>query len=65
MDKVLVRSHKYDGKYVALKSEVDNTIVGSGSTPEEALNDAKGKGVSNPFILFVPDKDLVHIYNVN
>jgi len=62
MNKVLVNSNKYDGKYVALKSAEDNTIVGAGNTPEEALNEAKEKGISNPFILYVPDKDLVHIY---
>jgi transketolase C-terminal domain/subunit len=65
MDKVLINSNKYDGKYVALKDAEDTTIVGSGNTPEEALNEAKSNGISNPFILYVPDKDLVHIYYVS
>lgn len=61
MQKILVKSNKYDAKYVALKSAEDNTIVGSGKPPKEALNKAKEKGISNPFILYVPDKDLVLI----
>jgi hypothetical protein len=65
MEKVLVNSNKYDGQYVAIVSAEDNTIVGSGSTPEEALNQAKKKGIKAPFILYVPDKDVVHIYYVS
>ncbi|MCK4419734.1 succinyl-CoA synthetase subunit alpha [Candidatus Aerophobetes bacterium] len=62
MEKVLVNSDKYNGQYVAMVSVEDNTIVGSGNTPEEALKDARKKGIQNPFLLYVPDKDLVHIY---
>jgi hypothetical protein len=62
MARVLVNSDKYNGQYVAIKSAEDNTIISSGNTPEEALNKAKEKGIINPFLLYVPDKDLVHIY---
>lgn len=62
MQKVMVNSHKYDGQYVALVSVEDNTIVGAGDTPEEALNEAREKGVQAPFLLYVPEKDIVHIY---
>ncbi|MDP2922515.1 MAG: DUF5678 domain-containing protein [Candidatus Omnitrophota bacterium] len=65
MEKVLVNSHKYDGKYVAIKDPSDYTIVGSGDTPEEALKEAKKKGFEAPFLLYVPDKDTVHIYYVD
>ena len=65
MEKVLVNSNKYNGQYVAIASVEDNTIVGSGETPEEALNQAKEKGVQKPFLLYIPDKDLVHIYYVD
>ncbi|UCD85418.1 MAG: hypothetical protein JSU92_04280, partial [Deltaproteobacteria bacterium] len=57
-----VNSNKYNGQYVAMASAEDNTIVGSGNTPEEAINEARKKGFQNPFLLYVPDKDLVHIY---
>ncbi len=62
MEKILVNSNKYDGQYVAMVSAEDNTIVGSGNTPEEAINEARKKGIQNPFLLYVPDKNLVHIY---
>lgn len=62
MEKVLVNSDKYNGQYVAIISADDNTIVGSGNTPDEALSEAQKKGIQNTFILYVPDKDLVHIY---
>ncbi|MBU4305839.1 MAG: hypothetical protein KJ893_09540 [Candidatus Omnitrophica bacterium] len=62
MEKVLVNSNKYNGQYVAIKSATDSTIAGSGNTPEEALNEAIKKGVKNPFLLYVPEEGLVHIY---
>jgi len=62
MEKILVNSNKYDGQYVAMVSADDNTIVGSGNTPEEAINEARKNGIQNPFLLYVPDKNLVHIY---
>ncbi len=65
MEKVLVKSDKYCGQYVAMKSVDDNTIVGVGNTPDEALNEAREKGIQAPFLLYVPDKDMVHIYYAN
>jgi hypothetical protein len=62
MDKVMVNSYKYNGQYVAIKSAQDNTVIGSGTTPEEALNDAKEKGITDPFLLYIPEENLVHIY---
>lgn len=64
MEKILVKSDQYNGQYVALVSPDDNTIVGYGDFPEEALNKAREKGIRNPFLLYVPKKDLVHIYHV-
>ncbi len=65
MEKILVNSENYYGKYVAIKTADDNTIVGEGVTPQEALNKAKKNGFINPFLLYVPNKNLVHIYYVN
>ena len=62
MEKVLVNSDKYNGKYVAMVSAEDNTIIGAGNSPEEALKAAEDKGVKNPFLFFVPADDSVHIY---
>ena len=62
--KILVNSDKYNGQYVAIKNAEDNTIVGKGATPEKALNEARQKGFKNPFIVYIPNKNLVHIYYV-
>ena len=64
METVLINSDKYSGKYVAIKSVEDHTIVGAGNTPDKALKQAKNKGIPNPFLLYVPDKDIVQIYHV-
>ena len=65
MEKILVNSDNYNGLYVALKSPDDTTIVGSGKTPEDAIKDAEKKNINNPFILYVPDEEAVHIYYVS
>lgn len=64
MSKVLVSSDKYNGKYVAVKSANDNTVVGSGDTPEQALKKAAKAGTKKPFLFYVPDEASVHIYYV-
>jgi NADPH-dependent glutamate synthase beta subunit-like oxidoreductase len=65
MERLMVNSNKYNGQYVAMVSIEDNIIIGHGDTPEEALKKAREKGVQNPFLLYVPDEDLAHIYYVN
>ena len=62
MEKVLVTTDEFNGRYVAMKSFNDNTIVGVGDDPEEALRDAEAKGFKNPILLYIPEKDIVHIY---
>lgn len=64
MEKVLLSTNKYNGCYVAMISLEDNTIVGTGKDPEEALKQAEEKGCQDPYLLYVPDKESVHIYNV-
>ena len=61
MDKVLINNNQYAGKYIAISNLKDTKIIGSGKDPEEALNEARKKKVPNPFILYVPDKDMVQI----
>lgn len=62
MEKVLVTTDEFNGRYVAMKNFDDNTIVGVGDDPEEALRDAEAKGFKNPILLYIPEKDIVHIY---
>jgi len=44
MEKVLVTTNEFNGRYVAMKSFDDNSIVGVGDDPEKALKDAEAKG---------------------
>lgn len=62
MEKVLVTTDEYNGRYVALKSFDDNTIVGVGDNPEQAMKEAESKGFKNPVLIYIPEKDIVHIY---
>ncbi len=44
-----------------MKSIDHYTIVGSGETPSEALEEARKKGIQNLFLLYVPDRDVINI----
>ncbi len=46
---------KYKGLWVALKDD-EVTIVGSGKTLKQALNQAKKSGYPEPIMMRVPDK---------
>ncbi len=65
MEKVMVSTDEYNGRYVAMKSFDDHTIVGVGDDPESALKNAKSKGYKEPVLLYIPEKELVHIYGGN
>jgi hypothetical protein len=45
---------KYKGLWVALSEDDNETVVGSGATAKEALDQAQGKGFINAAITFVP-----------
>jgi hypothetical protein len=62
MERVLVKTDEYNGRYVAMKSFDDPTIVGVGDDPDTALKDAVSKGYSDPVFLYIPEKEIVHIY---
>jgi hypothetical protein len=62
MERILVTTDEFNGRYVAMKSVDDNTIVGVGEDPEKALKDAEANGFKSPVLLYIPEKDLVHIY---
>lgn len=64
MEKILINTDQFNGQYVAMRSFDDNTVVGVGDNPEKAINDAKEKGVKDPVLLYIPEKDIVHIYPI-
>lgn len=55
---LLVKDDKYEGKYVALLSVIDHTIVAEGHDPNAVVTAAKKAGFEHPFLLFVPDKKM-------
>ena len=62
MEKVLVNTDEYNGRYVAMKSFDDHTVVGVGDDPETAMKEAISKGYINPVLVYIPEKEVVHIY---
>lgn len=62
MEQTLLQTDKYNGQYVAMKSFEDYTIVGVGDGPDDALRDARSHGYENPVLLYIPEKEVVHIY---
>ena len=62
MEKVLIKTDEYNGRYVAMKSFDDPTVVGAGDDPATSLKDAASKGYDDPVLLYVPEKEAVLIY---
>lgn len=62
MAKVLLKTNKYNGKYVAIKSIIDSKVVGSGKNPATALRQASAKGFKDPVLVYVPKEGIVQIY---
>jgi hypothetical protein len=61
-DTHLLQTDKFNGRYVAMKSPKDHTVIASGSTPSEALENARKQNVENPILVYVPAEESVHIY---
>ncbi len=53
---------KYGGKYVALQSYTNKDAISFGTNPVEVYEEAKKKGVTDPVLFYVPEKDSIHIY---
>lgn len=65
MQNVLISDEKYSGKYVIIKSLDDPLIISSGSDPKAVYDEAARKGYKEFLLLFVPEKELVHIYETS
>ncbi|MBA7645369.1 hypothetical protein ES703_53124 [subsurface metagenome] len=64
MEKVLLQEKKYKGKYVALRSASDKTVIAEGDDPSTVRKRASKKGVEEPLIFFVsePDTEVGRVY---
>lgn len=61
-EKILIKTDEYNGRYVAMMSFDDPTVVGVGDDPATALGDAASKGYGDPVLLYIPEKETVFIY---
>lgn len=61
-EQVLVKETGHEGKYVALRSFEDNSIVTSGDDPVEVFRAAKSQGVESPVLFFVNKGDVTYLY---
>ena len=62
MGMTMVKTDEYNGRYVAMKGFEDHTVIGVGDDPEAAIKDALAKGYKEPVLLYIPEKEMVHIY---
>ncbi len=61
-DQVLISEEGYEGKYVALRSMSDRTVIASGDDPETVMKEAREHGVDDPVVFFVPSHDITLVY---
>lgn len=59
---LLIDSEKYQGKYVALRSYTDNTVVAFGDKPEKVIDAAVEAGTEQPVIVYIPKHDMTYVY---
>lgn len=61
-EQVLITEEGYAGKYVALRSLVDRSVVAFGDDPKTVMEKARQKGCSEPVIFFVPQRGISLVY---
>lgn len=59
---VLVTDRRYEGKYVAMASFASRKVIASGDNPASVVERAQKKGVTSPVLVFIPKKNVTHIY---
>ena len=59
---VLVTDKKYNGKYVAMQSFNDKTVVASGKDPAKVMASAIKKGMVAPVLVYIPEENQVSVY---
>jgi len=67
MDNVLLSAsdaEKYGGQYIAIASMVNREVISSGKDPGEVLDEASRRGIPNPILVFVPEKDAVLLFHL-
>lgn len=62
MGQVLIKSAKYNGRYIAISDLSKKRVIAYGKDPKEAYDGAVKKGHRNPLILYIPTKGMAQIY---
>lgn len=63
MNNVLLKDgNKYSGNYVATKSFSDRAVINYGKDLSSVYNEAVKRGIVNPVVFYVPEKNMVQIY---
>ncbi len=55
-------SETYSGQYVATKSFVDKEVICHGDDPVKVSTEAKEKGIDDPVVFYIPQRDVIQIY---
>ena len=61
-EQVLIAEEGYEGKYVALRSFLDRSVIASGNDPKIVMAQAHEQGINNPVLFFVPEQDATFVY---
>jgi high-affinity K+ transport system ATPase subunit B len=61
----LIVDKRYQGKFVALRSLTDRTVVAWGDDPSEVGTLAAEKGVEEPIVFYVPQEDVPYVYRLS
>lgn len=59
---LIENGERFGGQYVAIKSFSNHEVISHGIEPEDVLQEAHEKGFGDPVLIYVPEKDTVHIY---
>jgi hypothetical protein len=62
MPQILIKEKKYRGTYVAVKDISHTKVISSGKDPKKVQDEAVKKGFDNPLLIYVPKKNMVHIF---
>ena len=63
MNNVLLKDgNKYSGNYVAMKSFSDRVVINYGKDLQCVYKEAVRRGITDPVVFYVPEKNMVHIY---
>ncbi len=59
---ILVTDSRYEGKYVALRSFSDHTVLAFGDDPVGVMARARKGRTDEPVIIFIPEHDMSYVY---